>query len=292
MRLSKFGAAISTACVLAVAGTVLTAGEILSVSVTPNNLSIVQGEDGSFVASVDSIAGKVGARNPPNVSYCAEWTIHSDGTTSCDTVAVIALANKTRNYTQEPVTAADGYAKTVVVHVDGAAPCNATYVLDEEFSVLSGSGTNFGNDDLEVTRPVTVTVTCPVSLPAFAGCSHGYWKNHQSSWPSPYTLDTKLGTVFSLGGTVAASLADESFEDALKFKGGSTPTQKAEILLRNAVAAVLNSVHDGIYYQWSLSGVVDLVNDALASGDPAAMIALEAQLDAANHGSPFCNDVQ
>ena len=98
--------------------------------------------------------------------------------------------------------------------------------------------------------------------------------------------------LFSLGDTVAASLADKSFEDALKFKGGSTPTQKAEILLRNAVAAVLNSVHDGIYYQWSLSEIVDLVNNALASGDPATMLALEAQLDVANHGSAFCNDVQ
>lgn len=290
MRFSKFGAAVSTACVLAVAGTVLLAGEILSVSVTPNTLSIVQGGSGSFAASIDSISGKVGARNPPNVSYCAEWSIHDDGSVSCDAIAAIEL-DKTRNYTQSPVTAADLYSRTVIVNVDAGAPCNASYQLDETFSVLAGSGTNFGNEVLEVTRPVTVTVTCPVTIPAFAGCSHGYWKNHPSVWPSPYTPGTKLGSVFSLG-SVAAALADSSFDDALKFRGGNTPTQKAEILLRNAVAALLNSVHGSINYQWTASEVIGAVNTALASGDPATMLALEAQLDAANHGSPFCGDVQ
>ena len=55
---------------------------------------------------------------------------------------------------------------------------------------------------------------------------------------------------------------------------------------------MLNSAEDGIYYQWSLSEIVDLVNDALASGDPATMLVLEKQLEVANHGSPFCNDAQ
>ena len=290
MRLSKLGAAVSTACVLAVAGTVLSAGEILSVSVTPNNLSIVQGEAGNFQASIDSIAGKVGARNPPSVSYCAEWSIHGDGGVSCETLASIEL-DKTRNYTQNPVTAADGYSKTVVVNVDGAAPCNATYTLDETFSTLAGSGTNFGNDLLEVIRPVTVTVTCPVTLTVFAGCSHGYWKNHASVWPAAYTVDSTLGSAFALG-SFAGALANKSFENALKFKGGNTPVEKAEILLRNAVAALLNSVHSGITYQWTAAEVIGSVNAALASGDSAAMLELEAQLDAANHGSPFCGDVQ
>ncbi len=134
---------------------------------------------------------------------------------------------------------------------------------------------------------MTVTVTCPVALSVFAGCSHGYWKNHTSVWPTAYTVDSTLGSAFALG-SFAGALANKTFEDALKFKGGNTPVEKAEILLRNAVAALLNSVHSGITYQWTASEVIELVNAALASGDSATMLALEQQLDVANHGSPFC----
>lgn len=288
MRVSKFGAAMCTAAALA-GGAVLMAGTVAGVSVTPGVLTIPQGGNGSFSASLDSFSGGVPpkAKNPPNISFCAEWTIHDDGTTSCDATSLFSL-EKGRNYSQLPVLLGE-YANTVAVNVDTNAPCNTAYVLDETFTALEGSGVDFGTDVLQVSRPVTVTVTCAATMPVFAGCSHGYWKNHGEVWPSPYTPGTKLGQVFSLP-SFAGALSNKSLDDALRFKGGDTTLEKAEILLRNAVAAVLNSAHASIDYEFSTAEVLSLVNAALASADADTMLTLEETLDVANHGSPFCGD--
>lgn len=281
---------LATAAVvaLAVGGAVVFAAEVTSVSVTPNSLTIVQGGSGGFVASVDSLSGSVPARTPnsPEIAYCREWTIHDDGSVTCDGSDVIALS-RGRNYTLSPVTEADGYARGVVVNVDAGAPCNQVYNLAEVFAANAGSGVDFGGGVLVASRTVAVTVTCATPL-AFDGCSHGYWKNHAAQWPAGYSEATKLGDVFDLG--PFGTLANTTFKDALKFDGGPASVDKAKILLRNAVAGVLNAATPGINYFTSASGLVDLVNDALATGNPTVMLALEAQLDAANGGSPFCND--
>jgi len=87
------------------------------------------------------------------------------------------------------------------------------------------------------------------------GCSHGYWKNHLT-WPSPYTTTTLVSSVFSGPGIPAGY----TFLEALQYNGGN----KAQILLRNAVGAVLNTASSQLHYPLTLAALQQQVNAALA----------------------------
>ncbi len=115
----------------------------------------------------------------------------------------------------------------------------------------------------------------PSETPGGEGCTPGYWKNHPESWPVPTTTtvgDAFTGSTYS-GTTLLAALA---------FPGGSGLAGAERILLRAGAAAILNSV--AVDYAYTTGEVVDMVNSALASGSRATMIAVAAQLDAANNG--------
>jgi hypothetical protein len=75
---------------------------------------------------------------------------------------------------------------------------------------------------------------------------------------------------------------------ALNFQGGDSVQEKAEILLRAAVAAVLNADSPGVNFPWTSAEVIDAVNAALASQDATMIINLAAQLDADNNGPGGC----
>lgn len=289
MRTSK-SVVLATAVALAAGGAALLAATVASVSVSPDSLTILQGGSGSFAAGVDSITGSVPPRaaNAPTVSYCAEWTLHSDGQATCDTPAMFML-ERGRNYTQAGVSVGD-YAGLVVVNVDADVPCNAVYTITQRFTAATGAGVDFGAYGSEVTRPVSIMVSCRTASPVFDGCSHGYWKNHLADWPATYPVTTQLGTVFNLG--PFGSLGGKTLAEALDFRGGSTNLDKAKILLRNAVAGLLNSATPGINYFASTAELIGMVNAALATNNAATMLALEAQLDAANQGSSYCGDSQ
>jgi len=126
------------------------------------------------------------------------------------------------------------------------------------------------------------------------GCSHGFWKSHDGSgpqpseWPSPYTPTTTLG----IGGFVfPAELSGYTFftfEMALDFTGGPGVNGAAEILLRNAVASLLNAEHPDVDYPMTAQEVRDAVNDALDTADRDTMLELEAELDILNNlGCPL-----
>jgi hypothetical protein len=115
------------------------------------------------------------------------------------------------------------------------------------------------------------------------GCSPGFWKNHPEAYPSPYTPNTTLGSVFNLPPcNNISSLANATFDNALNFGGGPTVLDAARILLRQAVAAVLNAAA-GIGYPLSVSQVISEVNAALASCNRATILAEAARLDAFNN---------
>ena len=292
MRRGK-AAVIACATFALVVGATMWAAEITSVSVTTNALTITQGGEGSFGVSLDSISGNIPPRAsaPPSITYCAEWSIHSDGVVACDNTSTVALP-RGRNYSKDPVTVADGYAGTVVVNVDADAPCPALYELTETFTSNSGSGLDFGGGLLEVSRTVFVSVACNTAVTPFQGCSHGYWKNHESEWPAPYPGSTTLGSVFNLTGF--SSLGSKTLADALKFKGGDTTQDKAENMLKQAAAALLNAAHPGIYYPYTVSELIAEVNSALASKDSALLTTLGETLDVYNnyHGTAVCGDSQ
>lgn len=126
------------------------------------------------------------------------------------------------------------------------------------------------------------------------GCSHGFWKSHDGSgpqaneWPSPYSPTTStLGSNFSIP-TELGGLGAFSFGAALDFTGGPGLVDAAKILLRNAVASLLNAEHADVDYPMTATQVRDAVNTALASLDRDTMLALEAELDELNNlGCPL-----
>jgi hypothetical protein len=118
------------------------------------------------------------------------------------------------------------------------------------------------------------------------GCSHGFWKNHVSAWPAPYVPTDTLGTYFT--GLAAHGLAGDTLAEALEYGGGPALVDKIRILLRNAVASLLNAASSSVSYPLTVQQVVTQVNAAIASGDPATILALEQQLDVYNNlGCPL-----
>jgi hypothetical protein len=128
----------------------------------------------------------------------------------------------------------------------------------------------------------------PTPTPINEGCTPGFWKNNAlkkgaSQWPSGFTPDELLSTA----GFDTSLTGDATLLAALQFQGGSTLEGAAEILLRAAVAAVLNAAKFG----GSPSTIISEVNSALASGDRDTILGLASTLDAANNlGCPLPNN--
>ena len=124
------------------------------------------------------------------------------------------------------------------------------------------------------------------SLGKCTACSHGYWKNHTASWTG-FTTGDPLSSVFTIPGSLPScdpSLSSTTLLAALSFKGGPDVCGGARILLRQAVAALLNAAHPGVNYPRSVGQVISDVNAALLTGDRATMLTLAGQLDAENNG--------
>lgn len=115
------------------------------------------------------------------------------------------------------------------------------------------------------------------------GCTPGYWKNHEDSWASTgYTTSQTLESVFDLPDGLGYD--STSLHAALGFGGGSGVSGGARILLRAAVASLLNASHSGVSFGLTTAGVIAQVNTALASNDRATMISLGGTLDGLNNG--------
>jgi len=123
--------------------------------------------------------------------------------------------------------------------------------------------------------------TCepPPPPPGLEGCTPGYWKNHPGSWAATgYSSSQTLISVFG------ANALPGTLLQGLNFGGGSGVTGAKQILLRAAVAALLNNAHPGVDYPGDVVGAVMV---ALGS-DRAAMLALAAEIDADNNlGCPL-----
>jgi hypothetical protein len=143
--------------------------------------------------------------------------------------------------------------------------------------------TGGGNPKVEThfSSPTPHDIVCPTD----EGCSHGFWKNHVSAWPATYDTTDALSQYFN--GLATYGLAGDTLAEALDYGGGPAVVDKIRILLRNAVASLLNAA-SGMSYPLSVQDVKNQVNAAIASGDPAAIVALEQQLDLYNNlGCPL-----
>ncbi|MBY4678276.1 prealbumin-like fold domain-containing protein [Marinobacterium arenosum] len=131
-------------------------------------------------------------------------------------------------------------------------------------------------------RVCTITNTF---LPGDEGCTPGYWKvpQHHDSWmETPYSPDQLLSSVFNMQGMtdLNGDGMEDTLLDALNYNGGTGVDGAARILMRAAVAALLNEASS---VQFSVSGVIGLVNDALATMSREQMLMLAKKLDDANN---------
>ncbi|HEX9945038.1 MAG TPA: DUF3344 domain-containing protein [Thermoanaerobaculia bacterium] len=124
--------------------------------------------------------------------------------------------------------------------------------------------------------------------PGNQGCTPGYWKNHTSSWAGTgFSPGQTTGSVFS-GASAFPSLASQTLLQSLQGGGGSGTLGAARILLRAAVAALLNAAHPGVDYPRTTAEIIADVNAALASNNRATMLALATELDNDNNlGCPL-----
>lgn len=119
------------------------------------------------------------------------------------------------------------------------------------------------------------------------GCTPGYWKqdHHFDSWAGYWPNDT-LEAVFDVPDSLG--MDNLTLLDALNFGGGGGVQGGAKILLRAAVAALLNEAHTDFEFALSGGSVVSQVNAALATENRNTMLSLASTLDAANnYGCPL-----
>ena len=110
----------------------------------------------------------------------------------------------------------------------------------------------------------------------------GYWKQtqHVSDWVG-YSPNDTVGSVFT---TACGSLAEQTLLDALDFNGGKGSDGAAKILLRAAVAALLNAEHPDIDYPLTSGDIIQSVSQVINPGDRDTMIDLADKLDNYNNG--------
>jgi len=120
------------------------------------------------------------------------------------------------------------------------------------------------------------------------GCTPGFWKNHTSAWPAPYTPGTLITAAFP-NIVLPSGYGRRTLLEALQGGGGSGLDGAATILLRAAVAALLNIQSDAIEYaETSVPTLIGQVNQALATNDRATILALAERLDRLNNGAGGC----
>ncbi len=123
------------------------------------------------------------------------------------------------------------------------------------------------------------------------GCTPGYWKvpQHHDSWtPTGYGTTMLVGSVFTAANAAFPTLADDTLVQALGYPGGRDAIGAAQILLRAAVASLLNSSHPDVDFDRLQTDVISSVNAALASGNRSTMLTLATSLDRDNNdGCPL-----
>ena len=126
--------------------------------------------------------------------------------------------------------------------------------------------------------PALAQTTSPVGQ----GCTPGYWKNSLGAWPASISPDDNLSLYFG------SCTTGDTLIEALNYGGSGGMNY---ILLRAAVAALLNATHSGVAYGMGESNIRSEVDAALCSGDDYMMEHLKNTLDALNNaGCPLRNE--
>jgi hypothetical protein len=181
------------------------------------------------------------------------------------------------------------------VEVDSTPPTNTPTNTPTATPTVTPTNTPTGTPtDTPTAAPIPPTATptnAPMDTPTFTptpipfqSCTPGYWKQskHFDSWVvTGYSPNQTLGSVFVV--SYSFGLDNKTLLQALRFKGNLTTQGAAQILLRAAVAALLNSAYPDVDYPLTTAEVIAAVNAALASNDRIAMLTLADRLDGYNN---------
>jgi len=120
------------------------------------------------------------------------------------------------------------------------------------------------------------------------GCTPGYWKQdqHFDSWPTPYSPGSNLRDVFVT--SPVTLVPDDSFLEALNYGGGPGVEGATQILLRAAVAALLNSSSPDVNFAVSSGHVINTTIDRLESQWRPTILTRATYLDSINNGPGGC----
>jgi hypothetical protein len=130
----------------------------------------------------------------------------------------------------------------------------------------------------------TLWVGAPASATGSEGCTPGYWKNHTNSWgASGYSPNQTVKSVFPAAGTHFPALGNATLLQALSFQGGTGTVGAAKILLRAAVAGLLNISNPTIDYGGVKANFISRTNAALSSGSRDRMLHLATEFDTRNN---------
>ena len=203
-----------------------------------------------------------------------------------DTVTFTFVVNNTGNVALTNVVVTDD-----VLGAIGAIPSlavGASQTLTATAPAATGQQTNIGS----VTTDQGVTDTDPGNYfgetPGDEGLTPGFWKNnadkHGASQWTDFEPTDLVSSVFSSAGLAPyTDLGDATLLEGLSFKGGHTIEGAAGILLRAAIAAVLNAAHPDVDYPLSLSDIQTQVNSALDNQDRDTILGLASELDGYNN---------
>ena len=164
------------------------------------------------------------------------------------------------------------FGQQIVIDVNRPVPGGATDV-NNTINVTATLPSEF---DLDNELIKSSSATCPVEILDVNGCTPGFWKNHTDCWDC-YSPTTLVGDVFDIPGSLSA-LADDTLLQALRYKGGKTLRAKTRIMLRQAVAALLNACDPNFDYPLTVAGVIEDVNEALATLNKREILSTKREL--------------
>jgi hypothetical protein len=173
--------------------------------------------------------------------------------------------------------AAGSYLQCVIAGVNVAWTGEPSFV-----NTATAVGTDvFQNSD-------TATASATVTF-GWYGRTPGYWKNTPEAWTSGYTTNQFIQDVFTIPTTllkagildISSPTGKDRLIEGLAYKGGTNLNGGFQILMRAAIAALLNEAYYGIYYPGATSttALIAEVNGVLATQNRGSYLTLATTLD-------------
>jgi hypothetical protein len=136
---------------------------------------------------------------------------------------------------------------------------------------------------LQTLSKVRNNYNTPQPLHEYEGNTPGFWKNHLDEWVG-YSPDQLLSEIFEIPDKPLWDLliGSKTLLEALNFHGGPLVFGKARILLRAAVAGLLNAAHPDVYYLYKDYDIFWLVNYPLKIANKNKMIINKDKIEAQN----------